>query len=131
MDHPIQPGMRGEYVAHVGPETPLADFGPDSPRVLSSPWMLWCMEHAAREAVASYLPAGHDTAGVGFDFLHLAPTPEGSTVTATAEVVEVDGQQITFKIEAHDGSELVGKGTHVRAVIDVERFARRVRKKMG
>ena len=130
MTQPIQPGMRGQYVEHVGPDVPLADFGPDWPRVLSSPWLLWCMEHAARMAVAPSLPAGHDTVGVEFDFHHLAPTPEGGTVTATAEVTGVEERLVTFAIEAHDGTELVGKGTHVRAVIDLERFARRVRRKM-
>jgi predicted thioesterase len=89
------------------------------------------MEHAARQAVVPSLPAGHDTVGVEFDFRHLAPTPEGGTVTATAEVTGVEDRLITFAIEAHDGTELVGKGTHVRAVIDLERFARRVRRKMG
>ena len=130
MTQAIQPGMRGEYVEHVGPHVPLADFGPDVPRVLSSPWMLWCMEHAARACVAACLPPGHDTVGVGFDFRHLAPAPEGSTVTATAEVIAVEGREVTFAIEAHDGTELVGQGTHVRAVIDVERFAKRVRRKV-
>ena len=82
-------------------------------------------------AVADCLGPGHDTVGVEFDFRHLAPTPEGGTVTATAEVTGVEDRLATFAIEAHDGTKLVGKGTHMRAVIDLERFARRVRRKMG
>ena len=75
-------------------------------------------------------PHGRRSKGVEFDFRHLAPTPEGGTVTATAEVTGVEGRLVTFAIEAHDDTELVGKGTHVRAVIEMQRFARRIRRKM-
>ncbi len=94
--------------------------------VLASPWMLSFMEHAAYNAIQPHLDDGEQSVGVGFQFEHLAPTPAGSTVTASAKITAVDGRQITLAIEARDDQQLIGKGTHVRAVIDMERFKKKL-----
>jgi predicted thioesterase len=62
---------------------------------------------------------------------HLAPAPEGSSVTCRARVIHVDGPVVTFQVEAHDGVEPIARGIHRRRVIDVDRFARRVARKQG
>jgi len=94
--------------------------------VLASPWMLSFMEHAAYNAIQPHLDAGEQSVGVGFQFEHLAATPAGSTVTATARITAIDGRKITLAIEARDDRQLIGKGTHVRAVIDMERFKKKL-----
>jgi fluoroacetyl-CoA thioesterase len=48
---------------------------------------------------------------------------------ATAEVTAIDKNLVTFHIEARDDTELASRGTHVRAIIDMERFMRRVKRK--
>ncbi len=65
------------------------------------------------------------------DVRHLAPTPVGGRVTASARLVSVEGRRLTFKVEAHDELEKVAEGTHVRAIVDLDRFQRRVRDKAG
>ena len=55
--------------------------------------------------------------------------PVGMRVEARAEVTQVQGNRIEFRIEAHDEIDLIGKAVHARIVVDVERFDRRVRKK--
>ena len=46
---------------------------------------------------------------------HLAPTPVGRTVVATARVVEVSGRSLLFAVEAHDGVRKIGEGTTAAA----------------
>jgi predicted thioesterase len=75
------------------------------------------------------LDPGEASVGTGFQFEHLAPTPAGDTVVATAKVVAVEGKRVTLELEARDSHEVVARGSHVRAVIDKKRFAERLKKK--
>jgi predicted thioesterase len=88
--------------------------------------MVLLMERAGVEAVDPLLPEGYRTVGAHLDIRHLAPTPVGFEVTATATLQQVEGRRLTFHVEVHDGVELVGEGTHHRAIINLERFKERV-----
>ena len=76
-----------------------------------------------------HLDDGEASVGYGFDFHHLAPTPVGAMIVATAEVTAVEKNMITFAIEARDHADVVSRGKHVRAVIDLERFLKRIKRK--
>ena len=78
-----------------------------------------------------HLDKGQDTVGVRVDVSHLAPTPIGETVAYRATVTKIDGRKVTFEVEAADSRQTVGKGTHERFIVDVERFAERLRKRFG
>ena len=69
------------------------------------------------------LTKGHDTVGTVVHVSHLAPTPLGETVTYRATVTAVDDRKLTFTVEAEDSRQVIGKGTHERFIIDIERFA--------
>lgn len=125
------PGVRGEVRQRVQTAHLVSHYNPGGPAVLASPMMLWIMEHAAYDAMQPHLDEGEQSVGVGFEFEHLAPTPAGMVVTGTAEVLEVTDNFVRLSIEAHDGHELVGRGTHTRAVIDLARFKKRLEKKRG
>ena len=125
----LQPGIGGEARHRVVSQNLLSSLMPGAPAVFATPWMLCVMETAAAEAIAPHLDAGEASVGYGFEFQHLAPTPAGMTVVATAEVLKVEGNMVTLSIEAHDDQEVIGRGTHVRAVIDLERFNRRIKRK--
>ncbi len=77
------------------------------------------------------MPPGQKTVGVAVDVKHIAPTPVGMEVKATAELVEVDGRKLLFKVEAYDEKEKVGEGFHRRVIIDLEQFASKVLSKGG
>lgn len=95
--------------------------------VLATPVMLALMENAAMLAVARELPEGSTTVGGHISSSHLMPTPVGATISATATLTAVEGRKLTFRIEAHDASgNLLGEGTHLRFVVDRERFMNRV-----
>ena len=90
--------------------------------VFATPSMVALMENAAMNAVAPCLPDGSTTVGSEINVTHTKPTGIGATVSATAELLSVDGRKLLFKVAAHDGVGLIGEGTHVRFVVDVERF---------
>jgi fluoroacetyl-CoA thioesterase len=54
----------------------------------------------------------------------------GLRVTATAEVIGLEGRTIKFRVEARDEVETIGGGTHERVVVSVERFDERVQRKV-
>ncbi len=130
MKESLQPGIQGEKRITVEPNQAISFMGPSVPGVLASPHMLFLMEHAARECVLPHLEPGFDTVGVGFEFEHCAAAPIGATVIARAELVRIDGRKLHFHIEARDEVEVIGRGKHVRAVVDVAKFAERLRKKI-
>jgi fluoroacetyl-CoA thioesterase len=115
-------GARGEASTVVTREVTVAHFHPEMPEVYGTPFMIYLMEVAASNAVQSAMPDGWVTVGVEVSVRHLAATPVGRTVTARAEVTSVSERTITFAVEADDGVNLIGKGTHVRAPIDLARF---------
>lgn len=94
----------------------------DIPEVLATAYMVVMMEGAATKALKPHLEANEGSVGVSVHVTHLAATLPGQTVTATAEVVSVDGRKITFKVTAHDGIDKIGEGTHQRAIVPWDRF---------
>lgn len=112
-------------------ERHLIDFAHDGmPRILCTPWLVWFLEHAARNAVLPLLEPGESTVGVALNLEHTAATPVGAEVVCRARVITADGPLITFQIEAHDEHERICRGTHKLRVIEAARLARKVEGKV-
>lgn len=105
--------------------TAIAMGSGDMP-VLATPAMMALMENAAMLAVADHLPEGCTTVGGHITSSHLKPSKLGDTVTATAVVTRIDGKKIEFKVEAHCGDMLLGEGTHLRFIVNKEKFISRL-----
>ena len=105
--------------------TAIAMGSGDMP-VLATPSMMALMENAAMLAVADHLPEGCTTVGGHITSSHLKPSKLGDKVTATATVTRVEGKKIEFKVEAHYGDTLLGEGTHLRFIVDREKFMSRL-----
>jgi predicted thioesterase len=114
----LKPGMVGEVTAIVDDSLVVKHVG--GAGVLSTPSMIGLMERAGIQAVQAHLPEGHTTVGFEVNVKHIAATPKGKKVTARAELLEIDGRKLRFKIEAHDEDKKVGEGTHRRAIIKVQ-----------
>lgn len=97
--------------------------------MLATPVMVMAMENAALAAIKPYLERTESAVGSRVDIRHLAATPLGRQVTASAEVVKVDGRRIEFEVRAMDGAEEIGVGTHERVLIDLPRFLDHLAKK--
>jgi predicted thioesterase len=126
----IAPGLKGTAQLLVAPEHTAPFVGSGRIAVLATPVMINVIEAAALNAVEHLLPSGHQSLGIHLDVSHVAATPVGLQVTATAEVVRVEGRTITFRVEAGDGVETIGGGTHQRVVVSVARFDERVQRKV-
>lgn len=85
--------------------------------------MVGFLEWACINAIQPYLDEPHEqTVGTHINVSHQAPTPPGLTVTATIELIAIEGRKLIFAVEAHDGVDLIAKGTHERFVIDRAKF---------
>lgn len=110
--------------------THAIDFADElMPAVLCTPWLIWFLEHTARDALLPCLESGESTVGTNVEVSHLAATPVGNTVTCLARIIHVEGNQVSFQLEARDEHEVIAKGFHKLQVIRVDRFAARVQSK--
>ncbi len=122
-------GATGEASVVVTAELTVGHGVPGMPLVYGTPFMIWLMEVASNNAAARYLPDGWVSVGTEVNIRHLAATPVGRTVTATANIIEVSERAIRFAVRAHDGVALIGEGTHVRAPVELARFEQRMRER--
>jgi len=106
-------------------------YGSGGVDVLATPALVALMENAAMSAVGRHLEKGYTTVGTKIDIKHLAATPVGMKVVTKAELLEIDGRRLVFKVEAHDEAELVGEGTHERYIINFDRFMDKVNNKLA
>lgn len=119
-------GAKAEQLIEVTREMTVAHFVEGMPAVYGTPIMIFHMEQTAGAAITPHLPEGWVSVGVVVNVKHLAATPVGARVTVRAEVVAVDDNTVTFKVEAHDGIDKIGEGLHVRAAVELARFMKRV-----
>jgi predicted thioesterase len=124
-------GLEGHAEIVVGDEHTAPRIGSGRVRVLATPVMINLMEAAALDAVENLIPAGHQSLGTHLDVRHIAATPVGMKVRATAKLLSVDGRTLEFQVEAHDEKDLIGDGAHTRLVVNVERFDQRVQAKLN
>ena len=129
----IEIGMTYTVEKTVTPDMTAKAVGSGGLEVFGTPYMMGLMECAAMWCVQKELPEGKGTVGVEIASSHLAPTPVGMIVTATAEVTDVsaNGKMITFRVTASDAEGLIGEGTHTRAVIDNARFLHKCNDKLA
>jgi fluoroacetyl-CoA thioesterase len=127
----LTPGLEGQAEIVVGDEHTAPRIGSGRVRVLATPVMINLMEAAALDAAENLIPAGHQSLGTRLDVRHIAATPVGMRVRATARLVAVDGRTLEFRVEAHDERDLIGDGTHTRLVVNVARFDQRVQQKLA
>ena len=122
-------GLTGTAELVVGEQHTAPRVGSGRIRVLATPVMINLIEAAALAAVEQSLPEHHQSLGTHLDVTHVAATPVGMKVRATAEVLRVEGRTIYFRVRAEDERELIGEGTHERVVVNVDRFDQRVQAK--
>jgi fluoroacetyl-CoA thioesterase len=126
MQNGLKVGTTGERRFVVEPAHTIDFAERGMPAILCTPWLVWFLEHAARDAVLPFLDEGESTVGSHIDVDHVAATPVGQAVTCLARVIHTAGRLISFKLEARDEAEVIARGLHRLRVIQVDRLARRV-----
>ncbi len=119
-------GMTGEATTTVVYENTAAAVGAGGVKVFATPLMIGLMENASWHTVAAALDEGYVTVGTVVNVRHLAATPIGQKVRATAELVEIDGRRLVFHVAAYDEQGKIGEGQHERAIVNLERFLTRI-----
>jgi predicted thioesterase len=129
--HPgLKAGLAGSAELLVGEEHTAPRVGSGRVHVLATPVMINLIEAAALAAVEHLLSPGHQSLGTILSVRHIAATPVGMRVRATAEVTRVEGRTLAFRVEARDERDIIGDGTHERVIVNVERFDKRVQEKL-
>lgn len=132
----LKPGLRHTHRFVIPPSKTVPALYPEAPEFVAMPevfatgFLVGFLEWACILAINPHLEAPREqTVGTHIDVSHEAATPPGQEVTATVELIEVDGRRLMFAVEAHDGVDRISRGRHERFVIDREKFDARVRAK--
>jgi fluoroacetyl-CoA thioesterase len=122
----VEVGLRATWQRVVDEDMTADRWGNKGVMVLATPHLVGLLEGTAVRAIADDLEPGWSTVGTHIDLRHLKATPVGDTLTLSAEVTEVDGRRVTFRVKAEDSGGVAGEGTHERVLIDLARFLGRV-----
>jgi predicted thioesterase len=122
----LRVGLIGTAEITVEYEHTAEHVGSGCEAVLATPVMIALMESAAVDWTEHLLEPGYTGLGIRIAVDHVAPTPIGRTVTATAELVEIKGRRLFFRVTAEDGVRQIGSGVHVRAMVAVDEFRKRL-----
>lgn len=90
--------------------------------VLATPIMVALMENAAMNAVAKEIDEHSSTVGIEINTSHIKASPVGATIEATATLQSIEGRRLTFHVVAKENDTIIGEGTHLRFIVDKERF---------
>ena len=118
----VKPGAGSIRKLVVSQKMTANERYPDLPSVFATAEMIFAMECAAADAIKDVLPTGYVSVGTLVNITHLAATPVGETVIASAQVSQVDDKTITFSCEARDEHAVIGKGEHQRGVVRLDKF---------
>ena len=136
MKETLKPGIKYELKYIVPESKTVPSLYPESeeflamPEVFATGFLVGFLEWSCIKAINPYLDWPREqTVGTHIDVSHLAATPPGLEVTASVELIEVEGRKLVFTIEAHDGVDLISKGRHERFVINKEKFDSKVNEK--
>ena len=122
----IEIGLKHVSELMVTDSVTAVSVGSGDMPVLATPMLLALMENAAMLAVKEALPEDCTTVGGHIASSHLKPSKIGDVVRAEAEVTKVEGKKIEFKVAAYSGEALLGEGTHLRFIVEREKFMSRL-----
>ena len=131
----LHPGMTETLAFRVPREKTVPFLYPEAPEFQAMPevfatgFMIGLMEWCCIRSLSPALDAGEGSLGTAIEVSHVAATPPGALVKVTVTVEQVEGRKVTWRVSAHDGIDLIGEGRIGRAVVDWERFNRRVDQK--
>jgi fluoroacetyl-CoA thioesterase len=136
MKETLKTGIRYEHKFVVPTSKTVPALYPESeefvamPEVFATGFLVGFLEWACIKAINPHLDwPTEQTVGTHIDVSHQAATPPGLQVTATVELIEIEGRKLVFAVEAHDGIDLISKGRHERFIINKEKFVAKVSEK--
>lgn len=117
-------GQQAETTFVVSEEQTAIYLGSGDVSVLGTPALLVAMEATAVRAL--HLDIGQTSVGMHVSLDHLKATAVGQMVTIQAEITALEERRVTFQIKAFQGEDLIGECTHIRAIVNREKFLSRL-----
>jgi fluoroacetyl-CoA thioesterase len=138
MKETLQPGIKFVHKFIVPTSKTVPALYPESaefmamPEVFATGFLVGFLEWACIKAINPHLDWPEEqTVGIHINVSHEAATPPGLEVTATVELIAVEGKRLIFTVEAHDGVDLISQGQHERFIINKSKFNAKVGAKKG
>ncbi len=126
----LEVGMKNKIERIVGREQLASSIGSGGLDVYATPSMILMMEEVCFNCVQAEVGEGNSTVGTRLNVSHDSPTPLGAKVFCECELIEVDKRRLTFNVTAYDESGVIGKGTHERFIVGVDKFMNKVNEKV-
>ena len=133
MKETLKPGIRYRHKFLLPPIKTVPALYPEAPEFLVMPevfatgFLVGFLEWACIKAVIPHLDWPEEQSlGIHIDVSHEAATPPGLEITASVELIAVQGRKLTFTVSAHDGVDLISRGRHQRFVINKKKFDAKV-----
>lgn len=114
-DSPLKPGLTAERRVVVSEAMTTAHAG--GAPILTAPSMILQMELTAQDATDPFLRPERTTVGYEICITHRRATTAGEWFRVTAELTEVDGRHLVFRVEAHNAREKIGEGRLRRTIV--------------
>jgi len=127
----LKPGLSATLTQTVTDAMTARRVGSGAVAVFATPELALLLEKAAVAALQGHLPPEQTSVGTALRIEHLAPTPPGMAVTATATLTAVEGRKLTFQLEARDEVETIARGTHTRFLVNQKAFAQKAKAKIS
>ena len=121
----LNPGLTHARSVEVDESRCIGFMGREG-MVYATPRMVSDVEYTCRDFLLAHLDAGEDSVGAHVSIDHLAPTPIGLSATIELRVAEVDRRKVVFEFSVKDPLEEVGRGRHVRFVVETAKTRERL-----
>ena len=125
MKESLKPGVSFRKEVMIDEARCIGFMGKEA-MVYATPRMVSDVEYACRDFLLQHLDPGEDSVGAHVSIDHLAATPMGLKVTIEAKVVEIDRRKVVFGFSVNDPIEEVGRGKHVRFVVETAKTRERL-----
>ena len=122
MEFSIREGLQYTSSKKITEHDTAAYLGSGMLDVYATPAMVALMENAAMLSVAAHIPDNMNTVGVAMDVEHIKASAVGTKVSATAILSKMEGRRLFFLIKVVDEYGEIGRGFHVRVVIEKDKF---------
>ena len=123
MKEGLEVGESNETTHVVEPSDGISHMGPSVQSVLSTPSMIRLMEQCSRLILERFFEEGDASVGYHVNVYHLAAAKVDDAIITKSKVKEINKRRITFEVESWKGDTKIGEGSHVRVVVNKNRFA--------
>ncbi len=96
------------------------------PPVLATPFLVWMLEESAMALISDFLEEDELTLGTHVDIEHLGMARIGDQVKFSATMIQMEGRQLLFSVQASNMGNLISKGLHRRTLVSRSKLIKKL-----